>query len=122
NEEILSTTKLPMAIEFLCGEILLNGKISDGMARLAHYFTPFQAFVIRQAEEERSRFDLKTALEVLQFEAEYRSGSPTPVGLFIYQFESISRNKLGYDRGMEAMSQDRMYDERWRDWIMKTRL
>jgi len=122
HEEILSTTKLPMAIEFLCGEILLNGHIGDGMARLAHYFTPFQTFVIRKAEEERSKFDLKVALEVLQHEAEYRSESPTPVGLFVYQFESISRNKLGYDRGMEAMSQDTMYDERWRDWIMRTRL
>ena len=122
HEEILSTTKLPMAIEFLCGEILLNGRIGDGMARLAHYFTPFQTFVIKKAEEERSKFDLKIALEVLQNEAEYRAESPTPVGLFVYQFESVSRNKLGYDRGMEAMSQDTMYDERWRDWIMRTRL
>lgn len=122
HEEILSTTKLPMAIEFLTGEILLNGRISDGMARLAHYFTPFQTFVIGKAEEDRSKFELKIALEILQNEAEYRAGNPSPVGLFVYQFECVSRNKLGYDRGMEAVSQDPMYDDKWRQWIMKTRL
>lgn len=122
HEEILSTTKLPMAIEFLTGEILLTGRISDGMARLAHYFTPFQTFVIGKAEEDRSKFELKIALEILQNEAEYRAGTPTPVGLFIYQFECVSRNKLGYDRGMESVSQDTMYDDKWRQWIMKTRL
>ncbi|NOX54210.1 MAG: hypothetical protein GXP27_07155 [Planctomycetes bacterium] len=50
HEEILSTTKLPMALEFLSGEIELKGRISDGMALLSHYFTPFQTFVMRRAE------------------------------------------------------------------------
>ncbi len=92
------------------------------MARLPHYFTHFQTFVVSRAEEDRSRFDQKTALDVLQHEARYRSGTPTPAGLFAYQFESISRNKLGYDRGMEAMAQDPQYDEMWREWIRRTRL
>ncbi|MSR58601.1 MAG: hypothetical protein EXS05_13265 [Planctomycetaceae bacterium] len=122
HEEILSTTKLPVAIEFLKGEILHNGRISLGMAHLAHYFTPFQTFVFSQSEEDRSRFDQRTALEVLQFEAQYRSGTPTTAGLFIYQFESISRNRLGYDRGLEAIAGDPLYDEAWRDWILRARL
>jgi hypothetical protein len=122
HEEILSTTKLPLAIEFLKGEILHTGRLSLGMAHLVHYFTPFQAFVIARAEEDHSRFDQKTAFEVLQHEAQYRSNAPTPAGLFAYQFESISRNKLGYDRGMEAMALDPMYDEMWREWIRRTRL
>lgn len=122
HEEILSTTKLPLAIEFLKGEILHTGRLSLGMAHLAHYFTPFQAFVISRAEEDRSRFTQKTAFEVLQYEAQYRSGSPTPAGLFVYQFESISRNKLGYDRGMEAVALDPLYDQSWRDWILRARL
>lgn len=121
NEEILSTTKLPLAIEFLRGEIVHAGQLSLGMAHLAHYFTPFQTFVISQSEEDRSKFDQRTAFEVLQFEAQYRAGGPTPTGLFIYQFESISRNKLGYDRGMEAIALDPLYDERWRDWILTAR-
>ena len=42
SEELLATTNLPKAIDFLRGEILHAGRISPGMARLAHYFTPFQ--------------------------------------------------------------------------------
>ena len=120
HEEILSTTKLPMAIEFLRGEILLTGRVSEGMTRLSHYFTPFQTFVMQRAEEDRSRFDQKIALEVLEHEATYRAGGPTPQGLFAYQFECISRNRLGYDYGMMAMSGDPIFDEAWRDWIRKT--
>ncbi|MGH7201526.1 MAG: hypothetical protein ACREJB_13025, partial [Planctomycetaceae bacterium] len=89
-EEALATTKLPMAIDFLKGEILLKGKLSDGMARLPHYFTEFQTFVLSKAEEDRARFDQKTALQVLQREAEYLAGQPTPQGLFIYQFECLA--------------------------------
>ncbi len=122
HEEILATTRLPMAVEFLKGEVLLNGRLSEGMRRLSHYFTPFQAFVISRAEEDRSKFDQKIALEVLQNEAEYRSGTPTSPGLFIYQFESISRNRLGYDKGMTAMAGDPQYDPAWSEWILKTRL
>jgi hypothetical protein len=122
HEEILSTTKLPLAIEFLKGEILHTGRLSLGMAHLVHYFTPFQTFVIARSEEDHSRFDQKTALEVLQHEAQYRAQAPTPAGLFAYQFESISRNKLGYDRGMEAMAQDPLYPQMWCEWILRTRL
>jgi hypothetical protein len=122
HEEILSTTKLPLAIDFLKGEILHSGQIGAGMARLGHYFTPFQAFVFSQSEEDRSRFDQRTALRVLQYEAQYRSGPHTPAGLFVYQFESISHNKLGYDRGMEAIALDPLYDEAWREWILRARL
>jgi hypothetical protein len=122
HEEILSTTKLPLAIEFLKGEILHTGRLSTGLAHLVHYFTPFQTFVISQAEEDRSRFDQRTAFEVLQYEAQYRANSPTSAGLFVYQFESISRNKLGYDRGMEAIALDPMYEQPWRDWILRARL
>lgn len=121
HEELLSTTKLPMAIEFLKGEILHQGRLSDGMGLLPHYFSPFQTFVISRTEEDRSKFNQKTALEVLQFEAQYRAGEPTPAGLFSYQFECISRNKLGYDRGMDAMARDSMYGEAWREWIMRVR-
>lgn len=118
QEEILSTTKLPMAIDFLRSEILLTGRISDAMARLEHYFAPFQAFIMRQAEvEARSRFDQFMALEILTREAEYRASNPTPQGLFIYQFECLSRNRLGYTDGLVAIAGDPMYDDQWREWF-----
>jgi hypothetical protein len=122
GEEVLATTKLPMAIDFLKGEILLKGKISEGMARLPHYFTPFQTFVMSKAEDDRAKFDIRIALKILEREAEYLAATPTAAGLFIYQFECIARNRLGYDRGMAAMAGDPLYNDDWRDWIMKVRL
>ena len=121
-EEVLATTKLPMAIEFLKGEMLLNGRISDGMARLPHYFTPFQAFVISQAEEDRSRFDLSTGLLILERQAEYFTGEPSRAGAFVYQFESISRNRLGYDEGLTAISRDPYFDDDWQQWVRQVRM
>ncbi|HLQ43627.1 MAG TPA: hypothetical protein VK137_02775 [Planctomycetaceae bacterium] len=118
QEEILSTTKLPMAIDFLRSEIVLTGCMSDAMVRLEHYFAPFQAFIVKQAEQDqKSRFDQFMALEILQKEAEHRANHPTPQGLFIFQFECLARNRLGYNDGLLAIASDPMYDESWRDWF-----
>jgi hypothetical protein len=122
REEILATTKLPMAIDILRGELMHEGKLSRGMAHLGHYFTPFQAFVMQKAEEDKSKFDQRTALVVLEREARYRSETPTPAGLFIYQFECLARNRLGYDRGLEAVAADPMFDDVWREWIKRVRM
>lgn len=122
GEEILATTRLPMAIDFLRTEILHTGLISNAMVRLKHYFTPFQAFVIERAEQDESRFEQHTALRILEREAHYRARTAVPAGLFIYQFECIARNRLGYNEGLLAMSQDPMYDDRWTNWILKTRM
>lgn len=122
HEEILATTRLPLAIDFLRGEILLTGRISDGMKHLSHYFTPFQSFVMTRAEDDRSRFDQRTALAILEREAKYRAESPPPAGLFIFQFECLARNRLGYEQGMQAMAGDPFYEEVWQNWINRTRL
>jgi len=117
HEEILSTTRLPYAIQFLATELKHTGLLSSGFARLPHYFTPFQAFVLRQTEEEGVRISIETALLVLEREAEYRSGKPTAPGLFIYQFEVLCRNRLGYDEGLTCMVSDSFYDPAWRDYL-----
>lgn len=122
REEILSTTNLPKAIGFLTAELKHTGVLSAGMKRLAHYFTPFQAFVMSEAEREGGRFDFRTALEVLRLEATFRGqGNATPAASFVYQFESIARNRLGYDRGLEAVAGDPIYDAAWREWILEVR-
>jgi len=121
-EEILATTKLPMAIDFLKSEILLTGRISDGMQKLSHYFTPFQTFILKNAEDDKSKFDQKMGLKILEREAEYRSETPTSAGLFIYQFECISRNRLGYHLGLDAISKDTLYNEDWSAWIRKLKI
>jgi hypothetical protein len=121
HQEILSTTRLPMAIEFLATELRHSGLLSSGFARLNHYFTTFQTFVIQQTEEEKRRFTLETALQVLEREANYRAGEPTSAALFVYQFESISRNRLGYDEGLKSMGTDPLFDERWREYLEMVR-
>src|SRR5690554_4070623 len=77
REEVLSTTKLPLAISFMLGELKHRGVFGPAMAKLSHYFAPFQTFVVQQAEKESGRFDLRVALEVLYREAEYRAREPT---------------------------------------------
>ena len=122
REEVLATTKLPMAIDFLLAELRHAGILGSAMARLDHYFTPFQVFVVQESEDERRRFDLRIGLEVLRREAEYRAESPTPQGLFLYQFEAISRNRLGLrSRARGGGPRSWRSTATWRDWIRTVR-
>ncbi|HEV3138710.1 MAG TPA: hypothetical protein VGZ26_12420, partial [Pirellulales bacterium] len=121
REEILSTTKLPMAIDFLAGELRLNGVFATAMARLNHYFTPFQTFVVGEAENDQGRFDMLMALQILAREALYRAAGSNPQGIFLFEFESLSRNRLRYDRGLEAIAGDPIFDAAWRSWIQLVR-
>ena len=73
EEEILATTNLPKAIAFLRSELQSQGGFARAMERLDHYFTPFQTFVVKEAEDERGKFDLRTGLEILRRDAEYRA-------------------------------------------------
>jgi hypothetical protein len=117
GEEVLATTKLPLAIDYLATELRLVGTLSTAMTRLAHYFTPFQAFVMREAEQEGGRFDIRTALAVLEREASYRAEGATPQGLFFYRFECLSRNRLDYGHGLAAVAADDIFSADWQDWI-----
>lgn len=121
REEILATTNLPKAIDFLAAEIRHSGAMSRAMSVLTHYFTPFQAYVVSEAERETGRFDIRTAWELLAREANFRAEGATPQALFVYEFEALSRNRLGYDKGLEAVSRDPGFDDAWRDWILAVR-
>ncbi len=121
HEEILSTTRLPYAIQFLATELKHSGLLAPALERLPHYFAPFQAFVVRKAEEEGQRFSMDSALQVLEGEARYRSQDPSRPGLFVYQFETLSRNRLGYDQGLTAMALDSFYDDAWREYLETVR-
>ncbi|QDT68028.1 hypothetical protein MalM25_09400 [Planctomycetes bacterium MalM25] len=128
REEVLATTKLPMAIDFLLSELRHAGVMATAVAKLDHYFTPLQAYIIHEGENERGRFDLRVGLEILSREANYRAGlhessrgGPTVQGLFLYQFEVLCRNRLGYDKGLTAVAADPAYTPDWRDWILAMR-
>jgi len=117
HEELLSSTRLPLAVQFFAAELKHSGLLATGFARLPHYFTAFQTFVITQAEKETSRLPLNTALLILEREATYRADKPTRPGLFVYQLETIARNRLGYLDGFAAMTADPLYDDDWRRFI-----
>ncbi len=121
GEEILSTTKLPMAISYLNTEIKVAGQMGPAMTRLSHYFTPFQTFVVSRAEQESGRFSMDQALLILEREAKYRADGPSPAGLFVYQFETLSRNRLGYGPGLDAIAADPFYSPEWSDYISTLR-
>jgi hypothetical protein len=118
GEELLATTRLPMAVGFISTESKASGLMAPAMRQLSHYFTAFQAHVVSQAEADLSRFPMEQALLILEREVEYKAKGASIPGLFIYQFESIARNRLGYTKGLAAMAEDPMYDEDWRDYIM----
>ena len=121
KHEVLATTKLPMAIDFLLAELNHAGNMASAMARMPHYFTSFQTYLIESAESEHGQFDIRRALLILQHEAGYRAGGVSPSGLFFFQFETLCRNKLSYDLGLDAISRDPAFDDIWRKWILKVR-
>jgi len=121
QQEVLATSKLALALDYLSSELKHHGVFSTAMARLQHYFTPFQTFVVAEAEKERGRFDFLLALEILRREADYRAAGATRQGVFLYEFESLSRNRLGYDRGLDAIAADDIFDDPWRQWIITVR-
>ena len=116
--EVLAATNLPIAIDFMLIEVKHSGLISPAMARLKHYFTPFQSYVMQKSEETSGKFDFRIALRVLENEAKYRSENPSAQGLFFYEFEALCRNKLGYEDGLKAISDDPVFDDEWRRWIL----
>jgi len=121
RDEVLATTRLPMALDFLASEIKLHGVLGPAMAKIPHYFAPFQTYIVQATENDKLRFDFPIALAVLEREATYRSQGATPTGVFMYQFETICRNRLGYDRSLDAVAADPIFDEPWREWILEVR-
>jgi hypothetical protein len=121
REEILATTKLPMAIDYLLAELNHTGTMASAMERMQHYFAPFQTYLIHSAESEKGRFDIRMALAILELEAGLRAAAAPAVAMFFFQFETLSRNRLEYDAGLHAIAGDPVYDEGWRNWILKVR-
>ena len=121
REEILATTNLPHALDYLLAELNHVGTMSSAMGKMSHYFSPFQTYLIAEAENERGRFDINLALVILEHEAKMRADEVGAVAMFFFQFETICRNRLVYDRGLEAMSKDPIYNSDWSRWIMNVR-
>ncbi|MDR1385204.1 MAG: hypothetical protein LBJ67_15350 [Planctomycetaceae bacterium] len=117
--EVLASAKLPMAIDFMLADVKHTGMMSPSMFRLRHYFTQFQAYVVQKSEAPGGKFDFRIALRILENEAKFRTNDTlTCAGLFFYQFETLCRNKLGYQEGLAAIADDSIYDQNWKAWIL----
>lgn len=145
RHELLATTRLPLAIDFMLTELKHSGLMGPAMRRLGHYFNPFQTYLIEESEKETGRFGIQTALRVLhgdaKFRAEYGMTAQTdddsmrrdarepdpdappalPQAAFFFQFEVLCRNRLNYDKGLTAISGDPIYDDRFTAWILHLR-
>lgn len=121
EEEVLSTTKLPMAINYMLGELKHSGCFAPAMAKLGHYFSRFQTCVIAAAEKEAGRFDMRVAVNILRYLAELMAKQPAPQAVFLFQFEVLCRNRLGYEEGLDAMAHDLIDLPDWSDWVQEVR-
>jgi hypothetical protein len=119
--ELLATTNLPKAVDFLLTELKHVGAMSAAMKRLSHYFHPYQTYLVEEAELETGRFAMSTALQILEADARYRIDLAQPAGFFLFQLEVLCRNRLRYDEGLFAISKDPVYDKHWSDWILLVR-
>ncbi|QEG22602.1 hypothetical protein [Mariniblastus fucicola] len=121
REEILATTKLPMAIDFLLAEVKQLGTMATAMKRIAHYFTPYQSFLIGTAEDDHAQLQMRSALHLLYHDAKLRSEHADRPTMFFHQFESLCRHSLDYDYGLQAIAVDPIYDDTWQRWILGVR-
>ncbi len=121
RQEILATTNLPKAIDFILAEVNHAGTMASAMSRLSHYFSSFQVFLISSAEEEKGRFDIRMAFRILEHEAKCRAEQIDAIAMFMFQFESLCRNRLEYDHGLAAMSMDPIYSKKWATWLLDVR-
>ncbi|MDO4570772.1 MAG: hypothetical protein Q4D38_10335 [Planctomycetia bacterium] len=117
RHEILASTQLPMAMEFMETSLRHTGGMAEAMAHMAHYFTPFQTFIMSEAERDGGKFDYFIALQLLEREARCRAAGLAPPAMFLYQFEALSRNRLNYERGLQAIASDPVFDANWSEWI-----
>lgn len=122
RHEVLATAKLPMAIDYMLTELKHSGVMAPAMRRMIHYFAPFQAYLIDEAERESGRFDMRVALAILHAEAQYRGEMESRQGFFLFQFETLCRNRLRYDAGIGAMVDDPVYNDAWREWLRMLRM
>ena len=110
GQEVLATSKLPMAIDYLVGNSSSSAPSRRRWPGCTTISAAFQTFVMQQAEQEGGRFDLRTGLAILEREASYRAEGASPQGLFFYRFECLSRNRLDYARGLIAVADDDIFD------------
>ena len=118
HEELLSSTRLPYAVQFLVAELKHSGLLANGFCETAALLHSVPG--VRRSGRPRTRrsgFRCRRPCSSWNARRSSRPRSPTKPGLFIYQFETIARNRLGYLDGTAAVAADPIYDADWRAFI-----
>ena len=121
RQEILATTMLPFAVDFMAGELRLTGGFATAMARLPHYFTPFQSYVVGEAEKAEGRFDFRIALEILEREAEYRAKGRRRRAFSSTSSRPSAATAWATTAGWTPWPPTRSTTTDWREWILTVR-
>ena len=114
HQELLSSTRMPMAIQFLATEIKHSGLLATGLERLPHYFTKFQAFSSPEAEDEGRRIIMPTARSSSSRRRRNQANPDRP-GCSSTSSKHSSEPPRYLD-GIIAMEDDPLYDADWTEY------
>ena len=121
GEELLSTTKLPIAVSFL--HIEMKGTGVMGPAHGADQ-SLFHAVPGPRRQPGRERLEPVpdgASASRARARGQVQVGGASLAALFVFQFEALARNRLGYNKGLAAMAADPLYTEDWQDYILTLR-
>ena len=114
HEELLSSTRLPYAVQFLVAELKHSGLLASGFEKLPHYFTPFRR--LSSGKQKRNRALPMTTLCSSWSASALQSRDSNEAGLVHIPVRDDRRNRLGY-LGGTAASRDPLYDGEWRAFV-----
>ena len=82
KEEILSTTRLPMAMDFLAAELKLQGRLPRRWRSWRIISRRFKPMWLARRKTNGAKFDISVALKILEREARYRAEGSNAAGNF----------------------------------------
>ena len=122
REEVLATTKLPLAIDFLLGELRHEGVLGPAMSAAAALLHAVSGLRHRRVGKRTPAIRLARRPRNTPSRGQVSSRvSPRARESFSTSSKSLCRHRLGYDRGLEAIAGDPAFEATWRDWILKLR-
>ena len=121
REEVLSTTKLPMAIDFMRASCCWAACSRRRWPNCPITLRPFRPSWSPRRNANADGSDFASPWKSSNARRVYRAEGATRQGAFVYQFECLCRNRLGYDKGLDAMSRDPIYTAEWAEWMQTVR-
>ena len=118
RQEILATTKLPMGLGLHGPGAASYRRFRHGNAATGALLHAVSDLCGRRGRRGKAAGSISASpWRFSKRDAEYRGKGPSEQGVFLYQFETLCRNRLGYDKGLESIGGDPIYSDAWREWI-----